>query len=91
MFLYRKLLYNDEERRDSMFSTIDLHGCTRQEAKVQLDHYIDSLSSSPHEVTVIHGYSSTVLKNFVQKQYHHQRLKRKILTLNQGETILVIQ
>lgn len=74
-----------------MFSTIDLHGCTRQEAKVQLDRYINSLPSNQHELTVIHGYSSTVLKNFVQKQYHHQRLKRKILTLNQGETILVIK
>lgn len=74
-----------------MFSSIDLHGCTKQEAKVQLDHCLNSLSQGTHEVTVIHGYSSTVLKTFIQKQYHHRRLVRKILTLNQGETILVIK
>lgn len=74
-----------------MFLTLDLHGCTRQEAKIQLDRYISSLPANQHELTVIHGYSSTILKNFVQKQYNHQRLAKKILTLNQGETILVIK
>lgn len=74
-----------------MFSTIDLHGYTKQEAKVQLDNYLNSLSKGQHEVTVIHGYSSNILQNYIQKQYKHKRLTRKILTMNKGETILVIK
>lgn len=74
-----------------MFYTIDLHGYTRQEAKVQLNRYLSNLPAGQHEITVIHGYSSTVLLDFVQKQYRHKRLLRKILTLNKGETIFIIQ
>lgn len=74
-----------------MFSSIDLHGYTKQEAKVQLDNYLNSLSKEHHEVTVIHGYSSNILQTYIQKQYKHKRIIRKILTLNKGETILVIE
>jgi len=74
-----------------MFSSIDLHGYTKQEAKVQLDNYLNNLPKGHHEVTVIHGYSSSVLQTYVQKQYKHKRIIRKILTMNNGETILVIK
>lgn len=74
-----------------MFSSIDLHGYTKQEAKVQLDYHLNLLSKGHHEVTVIHGYSSQVLQNYVQKQYKHKRIIRKLLTMNKGETILVIK
>lgn len=74
-----------------MFYTIDLHGCTKQEAKVQLDRCLLNLPAGQHEITVIHGYSTKVLLDLVQKQYHHKRLLRKILTLNKGETVFIIQ
>lgn len=74
-----------------MFSSIDLHGYTKQEAKVQLDHLINNLSKGHHEVTVIHGYSSSILQTYIQRQYNHKRVVHKILTMNKGETILVIE
>ena len=74
-----------------MFNSIDLHGCSVSEAKLQLDKYISGLSNNASEVTVIHGYSSSILANFVRKQYKHKRVARKILTMNRGETILVLK
>ena len=43
------------------------------------------------EITVIHGYSSKVLQQYVRKQYHHKRARRKILTMNAGETIILLK
>ena len=64
-----------------MLSTIDLHGCSQSEAKVKLDHFL----------TVIHGYSSSILLNYVRKKYSHPRIEIKILTLNKGETVFILK
>ena len=64
-----------------MLSTIDLHGCSQSEAKVKLDK----------EVTIVHGYSSSILLNYVRKKYSHPRIERKILTLNKGETVFILK
>ena len=59
-----------------MLSTIDLHGCSQSEAKVKLDHFLKG-TSIVKEVTVIHGYSSSILLNYVRKNIHIQELKEK--------------
>lgn len=75
-----------------MFNTIDIHGYTISEAKVELDNYISSLPASTTELTVIHGYiSGSNLQSFVRKQYRHKRIVRVILTMNNGETILILK
>lgn len=74
-----------------MFNQIDIHGCTTLEAKSRLDNYINALGSNVHEITVIHGYSSRILQQYVRKQYKHKRVGRKILTLNAGETIIQLK
>lgn len=74
-----------------MLNKIDIHNCTTSEAKVMLDNYIDNLSPLVSEITVIHGYSSKVLQQYVRKQYHHKRAGRKILTMNAGETIILLK
>ena len=74
-----------------MLNKIDIHNCTTSEAKVMLDNYIDSLSPLVSEITVIHGYSSKVLQQYVRKQYHHERARCKILTMNAGETIILLK
>ena len=74
-----------------MFKTIDLHGYSKVEAKAKLTNYINALPKGKYELTVIHGYSSTILKNFVQKEFKHKKVIRKILTMNQGETIYMIE
>ena len=63
-----------------MLSTIDLHGCSQSEAKVKLDHFLKGTSILVKEVTIVHGYSSSILLNYVRKKYSHPRIERKILT-----------
>lgn len=73
-----------------MLSTIDLHGYSQSEAKVKLDHFLKGTSFLTKEVTIIHGYSSSILLNYVRKKYSHPRIERKILTLNKGETVFIL-
>ena len=73
-----------------MLSTIDLHGCSQSEAKVKLDHFLKGTSILVKEVTIVHGYSSSILLNYVRKKYSHPRIERKILTLNKGETVFIL-
>ena len=51
-----------------MFNQIDIHGCTTIEAKIRLDNYLNSLSPNTKEITVVHGYSSKILQQFIRKQ-----------------------
>ncbi len=74
-----------------MNDVIDLHELTVVEAKEELDRFLDRLPMGPYEVVIIHGFRhGTRLKMFVSK-YKHPRIKRKLKTLNQGETIFVCQ
>lgn len=73
-----------------MNRTIDLHGCTKEETKQLLDRIIRQNPGSL-ELTLIHGYSSPVLQQYVRGGYRNRRIKKRILTLNPGETILWIK
>lgn len=74
-----------------MFNTIDIHGCSATEAKIRLDNYLNNLSNTTTEITIIHGYSSKVLQQYVRKTYKHKRILRKILTMNPGETVIILK
>lgn len=74
-----------------MFNQIDIHGCTVTEAKIKLDNFLNNLNPLISEVTIIHGYSSKILQQYVRKQYKHKKIFRKILTINAGTTILIIK
>lgn len=77
---------------DSMLNEIDLHGCSSKDAKLLLDQYLNRLPKSIHQVCVIHGYhGGTALRSFIRKQYHHPRVERSMLSMNQGETILILK
>lgn len=68
---------------------IDIHNMKRAEAKKYLEQFLTKANGNVKEVTVIHGYSSgTVLQQMVRKCLKHHRIKRKILTMNPGVTIL---
>lgn len=68
---------------------IDIHEMKRAEAKRYLEQYLSKANGNVKEVTVIHGYSSgTVLQQMVCKVLKHNRIKRKILSMNPGITIL---
>lgn len=71
---------------------IDIHNMDRAQAKHHLERYLSSAGKDVKEVCVIHGYSQgSVLKQMVQKSLKHHRIQSKILTLNQGVTILVLK
>ncbi|MEF9967339.1 MAG: Smr/MutS family protein [Longicatena sp.] len=75
-----------------MFNEIDIHGLYVSEAKNCLDAYLNKLPKGIHEVSVIHGYQhGNALASFVRNQYTHKKCIRKMRSLNQGETILVLK
>lgn len=73
-----------------IYKTIDIHGMTTHEAKKRLEQ---AISAAPPncEITVIHGFhGGQALQNMVRKGLKHKRIKQKILSMNSGETLLVI-
>ena len=70
---------------------IDLHNLTIPEAKRTLERAVVSAPAYIREVVVIHGYNrGKEMLNMVRNQFKCRRVARKILTLNQGITILVL-
>jgi DNA-nicking Smr family endonuclease len=70
---------------------IDLHGQTVESARRLLTTRLKQLPDDVREVTVIHGYhGGTALQNFV-RSYKNFRIERKILGLNDGETIFILK
>lgn len=71
---------------------IDIHGMTVPEAKSKLERYITNLPDNVKEITVIHGYrDGDKLKHMVRYSLKSKKIQRKILTMNDGETILIIK
>lgn len=70
---------------------IDLHNETRESGRKKLTAKLNSLPKGTQELVVIHGYhSGTVLRDMV-RSFKHPKVERKILGLNQGETIFLIK
>lgn len=75
-----------------MITEIDIHGCSIWQAKQIIDDVLNKAPKEMMEVRVIHGYrGGNSLQAFMRKQYQHKRCTRKIVTLNAGETILIIK
>lgn len=76
-----------------MNKTIDVHGLTVTEARIEIERSIKNAPKNCKTVTVIHGYhSGTSLKDFIQSRngIRSKRIERKRLTMNQGETIFIL-
>ena len=72
--------------------TADIHGMQTAEAKTALERLVSAADKSVTEITVIHGYSGgQALANMVRNKLKHKRIERKILSMNQGETSLLIK
>lgn len=71
---------------------IDIHGLTVEDARAELDYFLDNLSEDVGEITVIHGYKGgTALKNMVRNNYSHPRIRKKYVSMNQGITVFEIK
>ena len=70
---------------------IDLHGHTVESATRLLTQRLRSLNKNVTEVAVLHGYNSgTALRDMVRR-YKNSKIERKVIGLNQGETIFIIK
>ena len=72
--------------------TLDLHGYTLDDAKVELDNFINFVDKDTDEVHVVHGYhSGNAIKNYLKHDFRHKRVQKKLHSVNQGITILVMK
>ncbi len=70
---------------------IDIHGLTEQMAIKTLEKFIVSCDNSISEIVVIHGYhGGNALKDMVRNpnKLRSKKIRKRKLSLNQGETIL---
>jgi DNA-nicking Smr family endonuclease len=71
---------------------VDLHGLTVADAKYRLEHFLSNLPAGVKEVYVIHGCNhGQALRDMVRYKLKHPRIASKLLTLNPGETRLIIK
>ena len=71
---------------------VDIHGMTVAQAKKELASLISRCDKATHEIDVIHGcHGGTALQNMVRREFSHPRLVKRILSLNNGMTTLVIK
>ncbi len=71
---------------------VDIHGLTAREAKRGLEQLLSRTDKSITEIKVIHGYNSgQVLCNMVRKELKHPRIAAKLISLNPGETRILLK
>lgn len=70
---------------------IDLHGHTAESAKRTLTKRLSQLSDEVREVTVVHGYHGGTKLLETVRNFKHYRIEKKILGLNNGETVFLIK
>jgi len=77
-------------KKDAMLE-VDLHGLTSEDAKHRLEHLLSNAGPEVREVRVIHGYNSgQALRDMVRFRLKHPRIASKLVTLNPGETRLLL-
>ena len=69
------------------YKTIDLHNLTKEAAKADLVHALNSVDFDIKCLVVVHGYhGGTIIKNLVRKEFQHENVLEKI-NLDAGRTI----
>ena len=71
--------------------TLDIHGMTVQEAKKEIQSVLKSCPKNIKEIDVIHGFNGgTALQQYV-RNLKHPKVERTILTMNKGQTTLLLK
>ena len=80
------------QRRYGLTIEVDIHGMRCEEAKRQLERLISSAPKDITEIIVIHGcHGGTALQNMVRRELSHPRIVSKYLSMNNGQTTLVLK
>lgn len=70
----------------------DIHGMRCEEARRQLELLLGRAPSYITEVVVIHGcHGGTALLDMVRKDLRHPRIAARHLSMNNGQTTLVLK
>lgn len=79
------------QRRGNVIE-VNLHGLTAPDAKRQLEQLLSRLDAGAEELIVIHGYNNgQVLRDMVRNQLKHPRIQAKLLSLNPGQTRILLK
>lgn len=73
---------------------LDLHGYSVGEAKKTIEQTIARMPKGNQELTIVHGYrNGDAIKELVRDRFtiRSKRIVRRRYTMNQGETILVLE
>jgi DNA-nicking Smr family endonuclease len=71
---------------------VDIHGLTAEDAKRRLEHLLTHAAPGVEEVRIIHGYNGgQVLRDMVRLRLKHPRIQSKLISLNPGETRLLLK
>jgi len=69
---------------------LDVHGLTKEEARAELVHVLNTIDVDFNAVLVTHGYHlGTVLKKFVRDELSHKSIKKKI-NVDASRTLLLV-
>ena len=79
-------------KREGPVAVVDLHGVYEREARMLLEGWLNQAPEEVQELRVIHGYQrGTVLRDMVRNQLKHPRIQSKLLSLNQGQTRILLK
>jgi len=69
---------------------LDVHGLTKEEAKAEIIHKINSLDIYVKGLLLTHGYhKGVVLKNFIRKEFAHNSVWKKV-NVDASRTLLLL-
>lgn len=71
---------------------VNIHGMTAREAKRGLEQLLSRTDKNVTEIKVIHGYNNgQVLRDMVRRELKHPRISAKLISLNPGETRIILK
>jgi DNA-nicking Smr family endonuclease len=71
---------------------VNIHGMTAREAKRFLERFLSNAGKNVVEVKVIHGYNNgQILRDMVRRDLKHPRISAKLISLNPGETRIILK
>ena len=80
------------QRKFGFTLEVDIHGMRVAQARQELERLIARCGPEIHEIVVIHGYhGGRALQDMVRNELQSGRIRQKVLSLNNGQTTLLLK
>lgn len=80
------------QRKFGFTLEVDIHGMRVMQARQELERLIARCGPDIHEIVVIHGYhGGRALQDMVRNELQSSRIRQKVLSLNSGQTTLLLK